>query len=141
MRTFYLFNINDSFYSLYNDSPSCLYNILKQISSIMPSDVLYAHNILLQVSESIDKENLDRRIFLDLHQEMPYSKKGEVHIYNNLYLDEVTTMEIKHHYIKIKSNKDFAYFFRILEAFPLNYFVCDFKNQDYFFLSSLKTLV
>ena len=141
MRVFYIFSINDNFYSLYKDTPSSLYNILKQISSIMPSDIGYANNIFHQINNSIDKNTLDRRIFLDLHQEMPYSKRGETHIYNNLYLDETTTMEIKNNYIKIKSNKDYAYFLRTLLKFVSNYFVCDFQNHDYFFLSSIKTLV
>lgn len=141
MRTFYIFNIKENFYSLYKDTPSSLFNILKQIHHLMPSDIVYASNIFYQVNDQIDKEMLDHKIFLELHQDLPYSKKKDIHIYNNLYLDEVTTMEIRHNYIKIKSNKDFAYFFRVLLDYDLNYFVCDFKNQDYFFLSSLKTLV
>ncbi len=141
MRTFYIFNIHDNFYTLYKDTPSSLFNILKQIHNLMPNDLVYATNIFYQVNNRIDKESLDRKIFLELHQEMPYKKDKDKHIYNNLYLDEETYMEIKSNYIKIKSNKDFSYFFRVLLNYDLNYFVCDFTNQDYFFLSSLKMLV
>lgn len=141
MRTFYIFNIQDSFYSLYKDTPSSLFNILKQIHNLMPSDLVYATNIFYQVNDFIDKEKLDRKIFLELHQELPYKKDKDKHIYNNLYLNEETWMEIRNNYIKIKSNKDFSYFFRVLLNYDLNYFVCDFKNQDYFFLSRLKMLV
>jgi len=141
MRTFYIFNIQDNFYSLYKDTPSSLFNILKQIHNLMPSDLVYATNIFYQVNDFIDKEMLDRKIFLELHQELPYKKDKDRHIYNNLYLDEETSMEIRNNYIKIRSNKDFSYFFRVLLNYDLNYFVCDFKNQDYFFLSRLKMLV
>jgi len=141
MRTFYIFNIQDNFYSLYKDTPSSLFNILKQIHNLMPSDLVYATNIFYQVNDFIDKEILDRKIFLELHQELPYKKDKDRHIYNNLYLDEETSMEIRNNYIKIRSNKDFSYFFRVLLNYDLNYFVCDFKNQDYFFLSRLKMLV
>ena len=141
MRTFYIFNINENIYALYRDNPISLYNILKQISTIMPSDIVYATNIFSQVCNTIDKEKLDRRIFLDLHQDMPYKKNKDIHIYNNLYLDETTTMEIKNNYIKIKTNKDYAYFFRVLLKYELNYFVCDFKNQDFFFMLDTKVLV
>lgn len=141
MRTFYIFNIHDNFYTLYKDTPSSLFNILKQIHNLMPNDLVYATNIFYQVNNRIDKESLDQKIFLELHQEMPYKKDKDKHIYNNLYLDEETYMEIKNNYIKIKSNKDFSYFFRVLLNYDLNYFVCDFTNQDYFFLSSLKMLV
>lgn len=141
MRTYYLFNINDNFYSIYKDIPSSLYNILKQIYKIAPNDINYAMNIFYQVNDTIPKEKLDRKIFLELHQEFPYKKNGEIHTYNNLYLNEETTMQIKTNYIKIRSNKDFAYFFRILMNYKLNYFVCDFKNQDYFFFNNIKMLV
>lgn len=141
MRTFYIFNINDNFLSLYKDSPTSLFNILKQIYKIAPNDINYAMNIFYQVNDEIPKEELDRRIFIDYHQDMPYKKNKDLHIYNNMYLNEDSTMEIKHNYIKIKSNKDFAYFFKILISYNLDYFVCDFKNKDYFFLKSIKVLV
>lgn len=141
MRVFYLFNINDNFYSLYKDNPSSLFNILKQVHLLSTDDLVYASNIFYQVNDVIDKENLDRRIFLDLHQDMPYSKRKDTHIYNDLYLNLESTMEIKNNYIKIKSSKDCTYFFRVLLNYNLNYFVCDFQNHDYFFLSGLKSLV
>ena len=87
MRTFYIFNIHDNFYTLYKDTPSSLFNILKQIHNLMPNDLVYATNIFYQVNNRIDKESLDRKIFLELHQEMPYKKDKDKHIYNNLYLD------------------------------------------------------
>ncbi len=141
MRTFYLFNISDNFYSLYKDSPSSLYHILNQVKSLTSNDLSYAMTIFYQVNDIIPKERLDRRIFLDFHQEITYKKDGDIHRYNNMYLDEFSTMVIKNNYIKIKSNKDLAYFLRMLNDYNLNYFVCDFKNQDYFFLNSIKILV
>ncbi len=141
MRTFYVFNINDNFCSLYKDSPTSLYNIMTQIHKLVPNDINYAMNIFYQVNNAIPKEKLDRKIFLKYHQDLPYKKDKDMHIYNNLYLEEESTMEIKNNYIKIRSNKDFTYFFKILLNYDLNYFVCDFKNQDYFFLDSLKMLV
>lgn len=140
MRVFYLFNINDSFYSLYKDLPSSLFNILKQVHRIVPSDLNYAMNIFYQVNEDVPKEELDKKIFLELHQDSTYKKEGDIHYYNNMYFNEESSMEIKHNYIKIKSSKDLSYFFRILISYNLNYFVCDFKNQDYFFLESLESV-
>ena len=89
----------------------------------------------------IDKEKLDQELFLRLHGSIPYSKNENTHLINNLYRDEVSQMIIKHSYIQIQSNKDFTEFFEQLNLFDHNYFVCDFKNQDYFFLEDIKVLV
>ena len=75
MRVFYLFHINDNFYSLYKDIPSSLFNILKQVHRIAPSDIDYAMNIFYQVNTDIPKEELDRKLFLELHQETTYKKE------------------------------------------------------------------
>ena len=50
-------------------------------------------------------------------------------------------MEIRHNYIKIKTNKDLSYFLKVLVSYQLNYFVCDFKNQDYFFLNGIQAYI
>ena len=141
MRTFYIFKINKNFYSLYKENPTSLYNILKQISTLMKNDINYAYSIFNQIAEPIDKNTLDRKIFIDLHNLMPYNKKEDIHIYSNMYLDEETKMEIKDTYIRIDSNKDIAYFLRVLDKYNDEFFVCDFKNKDYFYLSDVKILV
>ena len=141
MRTFYIFNINEDIYSLYKDNPASIYNILKQVSFINKYDVRYAKSIFIQVGKRINKSELDKRIFIDLHNTISYKKESNTHIYNNLYLDEVSTMIIKNNYIIIKSNKDFAYFFKKLIELNDRFFVCDFKNNDYFYLNKLKILV
>lgn len=141
MRTFYIFSINNNFYSLYRNNNKELFDILKDISKLTINDVNYATSVFYQVNKNINKNLIDKRIFIDYHREIFYTKKKEVHIYNNLYTDELSFMEIKNNYIKIKTNKNFSSFFKILENYDKNFFVCDFKKNDYFFLSSVKTLV
>ena len=141
MRVFYLFHINDNFYSLYKDIPSSLFNILKQVHRIAPSDIDYAMNIFYQVNTDVPKEELDRKLFLELHQETTYKKEKDIHFYNNMYFNEESIMEIRHNYIKIKTNKDLSYFLKVLVSYQLNYFVCDFKNQDYFFLNGIQAYI
>ena len=72
---------------------------------------------------------------------MKYSKKSDEHILNNLYKDEVSIMKVKNTHIIINSNKSYTEFFRILNEFDSCFFVCDFNNNDYFFLSNVKLLV
>ena len=141
MRTFYIFSINYNFYYLYRNNESELFFIIKDLSKLSSDDLVYATNIYYQINKNIDKFYIDKRIFIDLHKELFYKKIKDVHIYNDSYSNEVSFMEIKNNYIKIKSNKYYCTFFKILDPFNKNYFVCDFNNNDYFFLSSIKTLV
>lgn len=94
-----------------------------------------------QLTNKIENEKLDQEIFIKMHNKMTYIKKGKNHIINNLYKDEVTAMKIKKAYILINCNKNYTEFFNILVNDEKNYFVCDFINNDYFFLSDIKILV
>ncbi len=137
MRTFLVFLINDSYYSLYKNYPSSIYNILNQLNHLKKDNLMFANNILKNMTDEIDKEELDKNLFIKLHTDIPYSKRGSIHIYNNFYLGEVTTMEIRYKYIKITSSKDHNYFLQSLKEFNKKFFVCDFKNCDYFFIDDL----
>ncbi len=141
MRIYYIFNIKDEYISLYNESPSSLYNVLYQLYYMRKKDIEYGFNMFKQLVNKIDKELLDKEIFVKLHNRMTYVKKGNNHIINNLYKDEVSILKIKNSYILINCNKNYTEFFNILQKYGRNYFVCDFINKDYFFLSNIKMLV
>ncbi len=108
---------------------------------MQPKELNYGYTLLLQLIHPIEKENMDRNLFLKLHREHSYSKVGDVHCINQLYKDEVSTLSVHRVYLKIESNKDLSSFFAVLSRFGKNYFLCDFTNQDYFFLDDLKVLV
>ena len=141
MREFYIFCVKEEFKTLYQNNQVILYQIFKQIYQLPKEEVHYGYSLLRQLTKKIEKEKLDYELFLKLHGSIPYSKKDETHYINNLYQDEVSTLKIKKTYIHIYSNKDFTEFFEFLSQFNHNYFVCDFKNQDYFFLEDIKILV
>ena len=69
-----------------------------------------------------------------------YSKNGEKHIINNLYKDEVSVLTVKNSYLLITTNQNNTSFFQILDQYASDFFICDFSNMDYFWLSSLKML-
>lgn len=136
MRTFLIFDINDNYYSLYKDYPKSIYNILNEVYHLKRDNLGFAKNILYTLVNNIDKSELDKNIFIKLHRDLPYSKRGNIHIFNNFYYGEITTMEIKNTYIKIKSSKDYNYFLNSL-SFYNHLFVCDFEIGDYFFLKDM----
>lgn len=141
MRVFYIFNIREEFKYLYQDNPSMLYNILKQIYYLGHDDILYGKNLFQQLTKSIPKEQIDRILFIKLHQEFSYSKRGDTHIMNHLYKNEVSKLIVKNAYMKIETDSVTSSFFPHLSQFGDSLFVCDFECLDFFFLEKAKTLV
>ena len=141
MRTYYIFEIKDEFYKLYKDGPNTLYIILRQLFLLKKQDAEYGFNIFNQLTNQQNKYLLNKNIFVKYHKEMIYTKLGNEHIINNLFKDEISILTIKNSYIMLSTNHNYSSFFNILVDYSSNYFVVDFKNQDYFFLNEIKMLV
>lgn len=138
MRKYYVFNIKEEFRELYNNNPYFLFNILRNIYNLDSSEVSYALTLLDQLEYKFDKYELDKYIYIKLHKEMPYSKKGEIHFINNIFKDEVSKMIVKNRYIKIISDTNYSSFFNVLSTISNNYFVCDFEYLNFFFINNIK---
>ena len=136
MKVYFIFDIKEQFISLYQNNYRVLYNILRQIYYLDKEEVNYAYTLFKQLINGIDKNMIDRDIFLKFHKDIPYSKRGNVHYINNLYRDEVSRLIVKRSYIRLETEQLNSSFFDILKKYSNNYFVCDFKNYSYFFLSS-----
>lgn len=119
---------------LYRGNERILFNILKQIYYLQKEEVAYGYHMFQQLTNKIEKEKLDRYLFLELHQDIPYSKRNNIHYYNNLYKDEISRLAIKKSYIRLETEQLSSSFFTLLNEYSPNYFVCEFKYQDYFFL-------
>lgn len=141
MRTFYIFKMKKEFVSLYQNSPGSLYNVLKHLYYMKRHEMSYGFNLFQQLTDKIDKNRLDREIYIKYHDEMVYSKNHNEHIINNLYKDEISILIIKSTYILINANRNYSSFFTILESLGDEYFVCDFVSQDYFWINDIKMLV
>ena len=129
------------FVSLYQNSPGSLYNVLKHLYYMKRHEMSYGFNLFQQLTEKIDKNKLDREIYIKYHDEMVYSKNHDEHIINNLYKDEVSVLKIKKSHLVLDCNNSYSTFFNFLDNYDSNFFVCDFKSGDYFFLSEIKTVV
>ena len=105
------------------------------------NEIGYGFTLFNQMINRINKFDLDKYLYVLLHTKMKYSKKGENHILNNLYKDEVSVLRVKGTYILINSNKSYTEFFALLNNYDSKLFVCDFNNNDYFFLRDVKLLV
>ena len=141
MRRFYIFNIREELMSLYKDNPDNLYKILSSIHSMKEQGLVYAYNLFQQICVTFDTLSLNNKLYLKMHNDLVYTKIDNEHIINNLYKDEVSALKVKYSYILINTNKSYTDFFNTLALDNRNYFVCDFINNDYFFLSNIKILV
>ncbi len=134
MKVFYIFQIKKELVSLYKETPSILFNILRSIYYLDKEEVDYGYHLFKQIIVPFSKNELDRKIFLKYHQDIPYTKQKNIHIFNNLYKDEVSRLQINHFYMKLEVDQNFSSFYSyLLEEFD-NLFVCSFKHIDFFFL-------
>ena len=140
MRVYYAFSMKEEIKKLYEDSPSNLFLIMKNLYFMREADQEYAIYLYKQMINKLDKTKIDRNLFIKYHNAYAYSKSEGKHIINNLYKDEVSILIVKNSYLLITTNKNDTTFFSVLEQFAPNFFICDFSNSDYFWLSSIKIL-
>ncbi|MBR5369911.1 MAG: sporulation inhibitor of replication protein SirA [Bacilli bacterium] len=134
MKVYYIFKLKDEINSLYRDTPSVLYNILRNIYYLDKKEVDYGYNLFRQLVLPIDKNRLDREIFIKFHQSIPYSKRKDIHYINNLYKNEISRLIINNSYLKLELEQNYSTFFKVLKEEDNNLFVCSFNNTDFFFL-------
>ena len=84
MKVYYIFKMKNEFVNLYKDNPSILYNILKSIYYLDKEELNYGYNLINQLIIPLKKKILDRKIFIKLHQDVPYTKRKNIHYINNL---------------------------------------------------------
>lgn len=141
MRTYFAFKIKKEFFQLYKDNSRSLYEVLRHLYYMRKHEMSYGFNLFSQLTEKINKKELNKAIYIRYHNDMVYSKSGNEHIINNLYKDEISVLTIKNSYILITANHNYSSFFNIINEFGNEYFICDFTYQDYFWLNDLKMLV
>ena len=134
MKVYYIFKIKKEFVNLYKDFPSVLYNILRSIYYLDTESVEYGYNLFNQLINTIDKYKLDRELYIDMHKDIPYIKKQDIHIINNLYKDEVSRLRINNFFMKLELDQEYSTFYDYLKNKEDNLFICDFKETDFFFL-------
>ena len=137
MRMYYIFNIKKDIAELYQSSPSSLYKILESIYFMHREDLNYGFNLFKQITDKIKVNDLNNNIYIKLHKELQYSKIDKEHIINDLYHDEVSILKVKSSHLLLESNKSYSSFFKILNEYNSNYFVCDFMEKDFFFISDI----
>ena len=138
MKELFIFNVKEEFYKLYKNKPSELFFIYNRIYNMKNSDKEYGYNLFSQISVFLNKNYINEYITNIHSNQLMYSNHDNEHIINNLFLNEITILTVKSSNIRIESNVEWPAFLTTIKSLEGNYFVCDFKNQDYYFVSKLK---
>lgn len=134
MKVYFIFQLKKEFVDLYRDSPSVLFHILKTIYYLDKEEVEYGYHLFKQLTLPFEKEAFDRKLFIDLHQDIPYTKRKDVHYMNDLYHNEISRLKVNPLYMRLEVEQNFSSFFSILQKDFENLFVCSFQKTDFFFL-------
>ncbi len=124
MREYNLFVIKDEYFNFYNNKPEYLYEILNKLNNFS-SNMNYGITLYEQLCNKIDVEILK------------YYLNNKYGLSNNkvFYLDNVF-IELKYSRIIVRSKYNYPRIMKSFNCYNRNIFVCDFKNNDYFFLNS-----
>lgn len=124
MREYNLFVIKDEYFNFYNNKPEYLYEILNKLNNFS-SNMNYGITLYEQLCNKIDIEILK------------YYLNNKYGLSNNkvFYLDNVF-IELKYSRIVVRSKYNYPRIMKSFNCYNRNIFVCDFKNNDYFFLNS-----
>jgi len=136
MRTFYIFNINKSFYNLMKNNPYHLFRTMEDIHSFDCNDADIAYDLFNQIASPFDKSKINNKIFNESKDNDFYSKFHNVHRIQNKYVPEDSMLVVNKAFLLLESNILKPTFFHELKEYK-NLFVCDFKNKDYFWLNEL----
>lgn len=134
MKVYYIFKLKKEFIDLYKDTPSVLYNILRSIYYLDKEEVDYGYNLFKQLTLPIEKNKVDRDLFIKFHQNIPYSKRKDVHYINDLYRNEISRLVVNKSYLKLEVEQNFSTFFDMLKKEDNNLFACSFNKCDFFFI-------
>jgi len=139
MRTFYIFNINKSFYHLMKNNPYHLFRAMEDIHSFDCSNADMAYDLFNQIASPFDKSKINNKIFNESKDNDFYSKFHNVHRIQNKYIPEDSMLVVNKAFLLLESNILKPTFLSELKEYK-NLFVCDFKNKDYFWLNELVCL-
>ena len=137
MRTYYAFIIKDSLMHFYSKKPYSLYKILEQIYRLKNNDIVLGYRLLEQVTEPFGTRKTDKFIYKKHLNELEYSRLNDGHMIKNLYSEEITFLKVFHSHVRIKTNNNYSSFFNSIQEYDENIFVCDFENQDFFWINKI----
>ena len=135
MRTFYIYNINDLIYSLYEKYPHKLYMMLEEAYYTNKHNLSSASNIYNQIIINYNKLYINNYLVANNKLDMYYYNKNNMHLISSR--GEYSKLLVNSYCLKVKTNLNYPKFFYDINKYSDSIFICDFENKDYFWLNKI----
>lgn len=119
---------------MYKNKPFKMYKIFEEIYYSKGYNNISTYRDFETVANPYNKIMLNEYIYYEFKQKYSYSRKENKHYLNN---SEKSTLIINNYNIKLITENNYSLFFKYLNNYNNNLFVCDFENMDYFWLCKL----
>ena len=138
MRIFYIYNVNDFCTSIYDKYPYKLYKMLEDAYHTNKHNVVLSSNYYEQITTNFNKLYINNYLYVNNKLELYYYNKNNIHIISSR--EEYSKLMVSSYCLKVKTNLNYPKFFYDINKYSDNIFVCDFENQDYFWLNKVVKL-
>ena len=135
MRIFYIYNVNDFCTSIYEQYPYKLYKMLEDAYYTNKHNLVLSSSLYDQLTTNFNKLYLNNYLFANNKLDSYYYKKNNIHIISSR--NEYSKLMVNSYCLKLKTNLNYPKFFEYINNYSDNIFVCDFQNQDYFWLNKI----
>lgn len=127
MRKYYLFIIKDKYKN------RNVFNTLNNLYNVKGNNLSYGLKVYNEICDVFDKDIISN--YLEKRfQTIVKLKKDKYYINGTKERDLIT---LKYSTVIIMSNINFPLILRTFNCYNKNIFVCDFDNQDYFWLNDM----
>lgn len=136
MRIYYIFSIKDDVYKITKNDPEKLYNVLSNIYSLPKKESKLGYKVFERTCMFFDKQNINLLIKRLNSDNYSYTCFRNNHIINDFYNNETTKLTINYSHLILKTNIEYPRFLSEIRSLK-NLFICDFINEDYFYLKEI----
>lgn len=132
MRKYFLFDISDRYFNVYFHKERLLFRTLESLynneSHQRANNISLFNQLCVPINIHFLNSYFDNKVFV--------RNNKNKHIYISQKTDEKTLIEIKSSCIIMLTNLNFSKLFKVFNYYSKRIFVCDFQNQDYFWLDN-----
>ena len=124
--TYYLFYVDPIYRKLNNNYE--LYMFFKNLDDTIKSEIDYSN-----VTKMVNQKKINNIITKGFSNNNYYNYKNNYHVYNNKLNLKFFNLKVCRNLLILKTNHLNSHLFKILNKY--SFFVCDFQNQDYFWIN------
>lgn len=130
MRKYYLFIIKNDYYKNYKTKPHVLFSTLSNLYTLKSQNFSYGISLYNSICSTFSKNILKN--YIERKYKYHYINKKIMKIESK---EESTNIQINYSCVVVLTSVNLPEIFKTFHVYNKKIFVCDFYNEDYFFLS------